>query len=110
VFTSVVIFLSSGSSLPGPRPQLVRVLLPPARRGVVPFPFSPGASRGDEEEKNPNGVGGLASAIRLPGALLKRGHGQPGVDCPQCPWTFAGLGRWRRGRRSVTPQMRVVWG
>jgi hypothetical protein len=39
-------------------------------------------------------VGGLASVIRLPGALLKRGRGQPGVDCPQCPWSFAGLGRW----------------
>jgi hypothetical protein len=36
----------------------------------------------------------LASAIRLPGALLKRGRGQPGVDCPQCPWPFARLGRW----------------
>jgi hypothetical protein len=26
--------------------------------------------------------------------LLKRGRGQPGVICPQCPWPFAGLGRW----------------
>jgi hypothetical protein len=56
VFMPVVVLLSSGSSLPGPRPQLVRVLLPPARRDVVPFPFSPGASRGDEEEKTPMGL------------------------------------------------------
>jgi hypothetical protein len=55
VFTPVVV-LSSGSSLPGPRPQLVCVLLPPARRGVVPFPFSLGASRGDEEVKTPMGL------------------------------------------------------
>jgi hypothetical protein len=56
VFTPVVILLSSGSSFPGPHPQLVHVLLPPARRGIVPFPFSPGANEGDEEEKTPMGL------------------------------------------------------
>jgi hypothetical protein len=38
VFTPAVVLLSSGSSLPGPRPQLVRVLLPPARRGAASSP------------------------------------------------------------------------
>jgi hypothetical protein len=45
--------LSPGSSSPaGSRPPSPGA----ARRGVVPFPFSPGASRGDEEEKTPMGL------------------------------------------------------
>jgi hypothetical protein len=116
----------SSSSASAPRPQLVHVLLPPARRGVVlgvstasrrcrcpcsgPAPGSSLARRdavaarllllpnrrkqGRWRMENPKGVGGLASVPRLPGALLNRGSKQPGVDCPQCPWPFAGKGRW----------------
>jgi hypothetical protein len=51
--TLAVVLLSSGSSLPaGSRPPFPGA----ARRRRVPFLFSPGASRGDGEEKTPMGL------------------------------------------------------
>jgi hypothetical protein len=72
-----------GSSLARRDAVAARLLLLPNRR-----------KQGRWRMENPKGVGGLASVPRLPGALLNRGSKQPGVDCPQCPWPFAGKGRW----------------
>jgi hypothetical protein len=71
-----------GSSLARRDAAAARFLLPPSRR-----------KQGRWRVENPKGVGGFASVPRLPGALLKRGRKQPGVDSPQCPWPFAGKGQ-----------------
>jgi hypothetical protein len=36
----------------------------------------------------------LATVIRMPGAFEARPRAAR-VICPQCPWPFTGLGRWR---------------
>jgi hypothetical protein len=79
-------------------PAPVRLPAPPLpgatqRRCASSF-LQAGTSRGSGEWENPKGVGGLASVPRLPGALLKGGRKQPGVDFPNAPGRSPGRGRW----------------
>jgi hypothetical protein len=71
-----------GSSLARRDAAAARFLLSPSRR-----------KQGRWRVENPKGVGGLASVPRLPGALLKGGRKQTGMDFPQCPRPFARKGQ-----------------
>jgi hypothetical protein len=105
-----VVLLSSGSSLPAPRSRLARVLLSPARRGGVPFPFSPGASRGEGVEKIPMGLVPWRPRFACMAPFEARPRAARG-DLPPVPLAVRRAGQVAPvAAARATPRVRTVWG
>jgi hypothetical protein len=103
----------SSSSALAPRSWLLAPGSSLPRRGTAAARSFPLLSRRKQRRwrgENPNGVGGLASVIRLPGAFEARPRAAR-VICPQCPWPSAWLGKWHpRWRSSHASGARGVGG